>query len=167
VTAHPAAVLRRAATLAPRVLPAHLAELAADEIGIELGQLDAGAPADSADERIMSLAQEILTMLPADYATRAQQEVEAAGWRPWSQQVAADLLHLVDTWDEQGPGAETRILLGQIRQLVYEERDSRDREAGDKAEQPASLSFQDELAEDIMIGYDDYLRDKGIAGGGQ
>ncbi|MFJ8966709.1 hypothetical protein ACIRG5_45670 [Lentzea sp. NPDC102401] len=117
---HPAAVLRRAATLASAVLPAGLAEIAADEIGIELSQLDAGAPADGIDERILGIAREILSLVPADYVAQARGEVEAAGWRPWSAEVAADLLHLVDAWEHQGPGRETAILLAQVRQLVQD-----------------------------------------------
>jgi hypothetical protein len=113
-------MLRRAVTLAPTVLPAGLAEIAADEIGIELNALDAGAPVDSIDERVLGIAQEILSLTPADYTARARREVETAGWRPWSMEVAADLLHLVDTWEGQGPGPEAAVLLAQVRQLVQD-----------------------------------------------
>jgi len=118
VNGHPVAALRRAATLAPTVLPPGLAEIAADEIGIELNALDAGAALDSIDERVLRLAQEILSLLPADYPAQAQSEVQDAGWRPWSMEVAADLLHLVTTWEHQGPGPEASVLLAQVRQLV-------------------------------------------------
>jgi hypothetical protein len=120
VIGHPAAVLRRAATLAASVLPAGLAEIAADEIGIELNQPDAGAPVDGIDERILGFAREILSLVPADYAARARRELERAGWLPWSVEVAADLLHLVDAWEDQGPGPETAVLLAQVRQLVQD-----------------------------------------------
>lgn len=181
---HPAAVLRRAATLAPSVLPPALAEIAVDEIGIELNQLDDGQSADSIDERVLTVAEEILRLLPEDYAARAARETETAGWRPWSAEVAADVLHLVDTWSTQSPGSEAAILLRQIRELLSHggapggagqdrgtatptsghQDQSRACDAGGVLRSRELYGDFHDLEEETMIAYDDYLRGRGQRG---